>query len=62
MPEKYKGTVVEIIYMDRKGQITKRSIEVYGIKQGMVTAKCLKTGQIRSFRVENILAVQPKSA
>ncbi|WP_255223037.1 hypothetical protein [Paenibacillus sp. 7541] len=38
---KYVGNVVEIIYMDRKGRITHRKIEVLAVKDGRIRAKML---------------------
>nr|WP_243896177.1 hypothetical protein [Paenibacillus sp. F411] len=54
--EKYIGAVVEIIYIDRKNNITQRQIEVLGVRNGRVRAQCLKTRSPRVFLSENILA------
>ncbi|MBE9915760.1 hypothetical protein G8C92_17225 [Paenibacillus donghaensis] len=56
MPVKYVGQIVEIIYLDRMGKITQRRVEVKAIRDGMMKAKCLKSGSPRIFRTENILA------
>lgn len=56
---KYVGNVIEIIYLDRKGKITQRKIEVLAVKDGRIRAKCLQSGGPRLFLAENILAVQP---
>lgn len=58
MPNKYVGSTVEIIYMDRTGALSQRHIYVQRIKDGVVHAKCLLSGAPRTFRVENILAWQ----
>ncbi|MBO2943600.1 hypothetical protein JJQ72_06360 [Paenibacillus sp. F411] len=58
MMEKYIGGVVEIIYIDRKNNITQRQIEVLGVRDGRVRALCLKTGAPRVFVIENILATK----
>ncbi|WP_422659136.1 hypothetical protein ACK8P5_00875 [Paenibacillus sp. EC2-1] len=57
--KKYIGRIVEIIYMDRKGNITQRRIEVLGVRQGRVKANCLKSGELRVFNEMNILASKP---
>ncbi|GAB6990102.1 hypothetical protein [Paenibacillus pini] len=59
MPEKYIGQILEIVYMDRKGRITQRRIEVKAIRGQIVRAKCLLTGAPRVFRLDSILAWQP---
>lgn len=56
MSNKYIGITLEIIYMDRAGRITQRSIEVHAIHNGLIRANCLATGQPRSFRTEQVLA------
>ena len=57
--KKYIGRIVEIIYEDRKGNITQRRIEVLGVRQGRIKANCLKSGELRVFNAENILAMKP---
>ncbi|MBW7477072.1 hypothetical protein K0T92_20345 [Paenibacillus oenotherae] len=57
LDEKYAGRVVEVIYEDRTGKFTKRHIEVRGIRNGIVTARCLRTNAPRTFRLSGILAV-----
>jgi predicted DNA-binding transcriptional regulator YafY len=59
MIEKYVGRTVEIIYLDRKGNISQRKIEVRSIKCGSVKAFCLEHHAPRIFRIKNILAVVP---
>jgi predicted DNA-binding transcriptional regulator YafY len=59
MIEKYIGQIVEIIYLDRKGILTQRKIEVRAIKGSRVKAFCLEQRAPRIFRIENILAVMP---
>jgi len=55
--EKYIGKDIEIIYLDRHERITKRFIEVRGVKEGMIKAYCLEAKGPRIFRIENIMAV-----
>lgn len=57
--KKYIGRIVEIIYEDRKGNITQRRIEVLGVRNGRVKANCLMSGELRVFNEENILAMKP---
>lgn len=57
--KKYINQVVEIIYMDRNGKITQRSIHIHAIRNGLVRATCLQTGAPRAFRNEQILALRP---
>lgn len=59
MPQKYVGQCLEIVYIDRAGNITQRKIEVKGIRGQLVRATCLQTGEARTFRAENILAWKP---
>ena len=59
MPAKYIGQLVEIIYMDRKGKITQRRIQVNAIRNGLIKATCLKSGSPRTFSLGNVLAWQP---
>jgi predicted DNA-binding transcriptional regulator YafY len=56
------GRTIEIIYQDRSGKITQRTIEVHGIKGVLIRATCLTTGAPRVFRAENILAWQHAKA
>lgn len=57
--KKYIGRIVEIIYEDRKGNITQRRIEVLGVRNGRVKANCLKSRELRIFNEANILAMKP---
>ncbi|SMF89034.1 hypothetical protein SAMN05661091_4493 [Paenibacillus uliginis N3/975] len=59
MVDKYIGRIVEIIYIDRNGKITQRRIEVLGVKDGRVRARCLTSNAPRVFRLDNILATRP---
>ncbi|WP_397334183.1 hypothetical protein [Paenibacillus macerans] len=57
--KKYIGRTVEIIYMDRLGKITQRKIKVHDVREGLVRATCLASGEPRAFRVDRILACVP---
>jgi hypothetical protein len=56
---KYVGRELEIIYVDRKEQITQRKIEVRTIRDGLMCAIDAEKGELRSFNVERILAAYP---
>lgn len=57
--KKYIGQIVEIIYLDRAGRVSQRRIEVHAVKGELVRATCLKSGEPRAFRLQNILAWAP---
>ncbi|MCI1776600.1 MULTISPECIES: hypothetical protein [Paenibacillus] len=57
--KKYIGEVIELIYVDRKGQITQRKIRLQGIRNNLIRATCLKTNQPRVFRMDNVLSWGP---
>lgn len=56
--KKFIGNAIEIIYMDRKGKITQRKIEVLDVNDGRVRAKCLQSGSPRLFLESNILSMR----
>jgi len=56
--QKYIGNVIEIIYLDRKGMVTQRQIEVLAVKDGRVRAKCLQSGAPRVFLESSILSMK----
>lgn len=53
------GQTIEMIYLDKAGQITQRKIEVRGIRDGRIRATCLTTGAPRVFLAANILSWRP---
>ncbi|ETT55418.1 hypothetical protein C162_03142 [Paenibacillus sp. FSL R7-269] len=53
------GQTIEMIYQDKSGKITQRTIEVRGIRDGRIRATCLSTGVPRVFLVANILSWRP---
>lgn len=59
MPAKYIGEVVEIVYMDKNGQLSQRRIEVHGVRGELVYSTCLASGARRTFRQDRILACRP---
>ncbi|WP_424765843.1 hypothetical protein [Paenibacillus sp. sgz302251] len=52
------GCVVDVIYMSKKGQFTKRRLRVISVRDGYVRAFCLSSGAQRVFLLENILAAE----
>ena len=56
MPVKYLGWLVEIIYEDQIGKITKRRIQVKSIRSGLIKADDLLTGEPHTFRESGLLA------
>jgi|GEM_PF-443286 len=59
MIAKYIGRRVEIIYQSADGRLSQRVVRVLGVRDGVVRAFCEVSGAPRTFRVDNILAVQP---
>ncbi|MBO8162360.1 MAG: WYL domain-containing protein [Brevibacillus sp.] len=51
--------LVEIIYMDRRGQTSKRVLRLYAIEGDKVKAYCFTRRANRVFTLTNILAVLP---
>lgn len=57
--QRYLGQVVQIIYADRQGKLTQRRVKLYAIDGDYVRAYCLEKRSVRSFILDNILAVAP---
>lgn len=55
--EKYVGRIVDIIYQDSKGSITKRQISIHRVKDGKVRGFDTSKQALRYFSVSGILAV-----
>lgn len=53
------GQTIEIVYLDRSGNISQRKIEVLAIRDGRIRATCLTAGAPRVFLLSNILAWYP---
>lgn len=56
------GQLVEIIYLDRYGQTTKRTLRLHAVEEQSVKAYCLSRRAYRVFKIENILAIYPAAA
>lgn len=52
--------IAEIIYIDSNEKITKRSVFIKNICGDKVIGFCTLRKQLRSFKINNILAVNPK--
>lgn len=59
MPKSYVGRTVVIIYLDRSGQITQRTVRVTAIDAERITVYDIAKQQPRSFTRDGILAVRP---
>lgn len=57
--QKYIGRMVEIIYLDRRNQITKRTVMIRAVDATHIKAYCHAQKGPRVFKIENILAVMP---
>lgn len=55
------GVLVDIIYMDRNEQFTKRTVKLKEISGEYVKAYCYTRNATRIFKIENILAVLPSA-
>lgn len=56
---KYVGQMVELVYMDRAGQITQRQIRINSMRSGVIRASDGMEGVPRTFLEQNILAWRP---
>lgn len=57
--DKYMGQTVEIIYIDRKCNITHRYVKVRAVANGAMKGFCFQQKAFRRFKLENILAIAP---
>ncbi|MVP00866.1 hypothetical protein [Paenibacillus lutrae] len=57
--ERYLGRKVSIIYMDRKGTISKRDVRPVNVHTDQIRAYCYARKAMRNFRKEDILAWTP---
>lgn len=56
--ESYIGQKMTIIYESKMGVISKRTIHILAVKNNSVLAYCYLRNGIRSFRKNNILAIE----
>ncbi|MBP3038049.1 hypothetical protein J9303_00820 [Bacillaceae bacterium Marseille-Q3522] len=51
------GTILEMIYLDKKGRLSQRKIKVQSIGNDSFTAYCYSRRQQRIFKIENVLSI-----
>lgn len=51
---------VTMIYMSKDGSLTKRQVKIERINEASVTGYCYLRKQLRTFRMDRILAIQPQ--
>jgi predicted DNA-binding transcriptional regulator YafY len=56
---KYVGAIVEIIYLDSRGRLTHRTVQIHSIQGDILHAYCYHRQAPRSFKLGNVLAAQP---
>lgn len=54
-----RGQVLEIMYMDGKGQISKRRVRVFQVGEVSFRAYCYLRKTNRTFTINNVLALVP---
>ena len=56
--EKYIGQVVQLIYIDRKRQVSIRDVRVLSVKAGQLRAYCFTAQAPRVFDIERIVDME----
>lgn len=59
--EKYfsRGQIVELMYLSKSGEISKRRVKVIKIQGDSFQAYCFKRNAKRTFLIDNVLALVP---
>ncbi|MFF2754812.1 transcriptional regulator [Psychrobacillus sp. NPDC058041] len=59
--EKYfsRGQIVELMYLSKSGEISKRRVKVIKIQGDSFQAYCFKRNAKRTFLINNLLAIVP---
>ena len=59
--EKYfsRGQIVELMYLSKSGEISKRRVKVINIQGDSFQAFCFKRNAKRTFLIDNVLACVP---
>ena len=52
------GRKINVIYLSKSGSVSKRTIQVVSYTDKYVVAFCYMRRQLRTFKVENILAIE----
>ena len=56
--QEYIGKLVQLIYVDRKQQVSIRDVRVLAVKDGKLKAYCLVSKAPRIFHVDNIVDME----
>lgn len=56
--EKFIGKVVQLIYIDRKREVSIRNVRVISVKGGQLKAYCYQALAIRIFNLDRIVDVE----
>ena len=56
--QEYVGKVVQLIYIDRKREVSIRDVRVISVKDGRLKAYCYTAGAPRIFNIESIIDVE----
>ena len=59
--EKYykRGQLVELMYLSKKGEISKRRVKILVVQNDSFQGFCFKRDAKRTFLIDNILALEP---
>jgi len=57
--KRYEGRAVEIVYIDKRNRITRRTVVVIDIQGNAASAYCLNRRAPRLFKLDRILAFSP---
>jgi Predicted transcriptional regulator len=56
--KKYIGKIVQLIYVDRKRQVSIRNVRVLSVKGNLLKAYCYTAQSLRIFNVDNIVDIE----
>jgi predicted DNA-binding transcriptional regulator YafY len=54
-----RGQLADMIYMNNKGEISKRRVKVLSVEGDSFQAFCFLRGTKRTFKIDNVLAFVP---
>lgn len=54
-----RGWIVELMYLSRIGEMSKRRVQIIKIQGDVFQAYCFKRNSKRTFLIENVLALVP---
>jgi hypothetical protein len=57
--EKFIGSTVDIIYIDRNKEVSFRTVLIKSVRAGIVKAHCFTANAPRTFIEKNIIDVEP---